>query len=245
MNKVSKLIVVVAVFYMTGCAVNSGVRMHPQLQQELVSVNTVVIAPPEVSIIEQDLEGENLNLVELENSVLAELIQIAKESLTEKGFKLVDFDFSGEISSNEDFAYNLNLVKEGYSEASKILYVDDDKSESDNNKPYTANVGSVINIVSQKTGADTLLLINYSGVKKSGGSVAKDIVVGTLFALLTGYVPVAATEASYVEVALIDGATGDVLWANYGRGQSISSVIMSNVIQPLPDKKSKQVAITK
>ena len=238
MYKSYRVFLIIVFVYLTGCAGNSSVRLHPQLQQELININSVAIVPPEVSVEEQAVDGENQRLKEREDEILGEILTIANEQLAEKGFRVVSYDFNNEISRNEDFAYTVNQVKEAYGEARKILYVDQDRAENEE-QALTANVGSVINAVSQKTGADSLLLINYSGIKKSGGSVAKDITVGVIIGLLTGYVPVSAMEASYVEVALIDGRTGDVLWTNFSHGQYINSIILSRALQEMPDKSQK------
>lgn len=238
MKKIYQSILIISIIYLSGCAGNSSVRLHPQLQEELIGINSVAIAPPEISIEEQALDGVNQKMKEREEEILGEMIAIANESLVEKGFRIIEYDFAGEISRNEDFAYNINQVREGYNEARKILYMDDNKSNNDKQE-YSANVGPVVNNLSQKTGADSFLLINYSGIKKSGGSVAKDIAVGVILGLLTGYAPVSAMEASYVEVALIDGNSGDVLWSNYSHGQYLNSIILSRAMQELPVKNQK------
>ncbi len=51
------------------------------------------------------------------------------------------------------------------------------------------------------------------GFKKSGGEVAKDVAITILFAV-TGAIVTQPTQGAGMRMALVDGGTGDVLWAN-------------------------------
>ncbi len=52
---------VLVLMMMTGC-VTTSTRTHPTLEEELLEVNTVVIAPPRVEIEFKKLVGENNRL---------------------------------------------------------------------------------------------------------------------------------------------------------------------------------------
>jgi hypothetical protein len=77
-------------------------------------------------------------------------------------------------------------------------------------------------------------LLHYYGFEKSAGMVAKDIAAGVLLALVTGTAPISASQGSQVEVALIDGDTGAVLWVNTRAAPVLSADVTSATMNDLP-----------
>jgi hypothetical protein len=222
-----------AMIVMTGCATTT-VREHPELETHLRRVNSIVIAPPAVNIQQINFTGENERLAESETAIRAELIKLAQSALQSKGFEVIEFDFETAISEDEEFAYTLNQVSEGFSEARKQLYARAVIPE-DEKRSIKASVGTAVNMVSEKSGADAVMLINYEGMKKSGGEVAKDVAVAVMLTLLTGSTPVSNTEASYVEIAVVDGVTGDITWSNIFNSPQLSTQGATAALQPLPN----------
>lgn len=70
--------------------------------------------------------------------------------------------------------------------------------------------------------------------------MTKDIIAGALLGLLTGTAVVPAQEGAALEVALIDGTTGDVLWVNRGRNAGPGALghgaatMVENILTRLP-----------
>ena len=228
-----RLIAVLAVVFVTGCATTT-VREHPELESRLHQIESVVIAPAAVSIQQINFTGENEQLVEMEESIRAELMQLAKVQLEEGGYEVIDFDFDSAIAEDEDLAYTITQVREEFGEAKSKLYqryvVPEEEKRS-----IQASVGTAVNMVSERSGADAVLLMHYTGAKKSAGSVAKDVAVSVMVTLLTGSTPVSNSESSYVEVAFIDGVTGDVIWTNILNSPQLSSGVASVAFKTLPE----------
>ena len=216
----------------SGCTV-TNVREHPALEEQLLDVDSVLVVTPAVSIEQINFASENERLIEMENLIQQELIIFAESELKERGYDVVEFDLEKAIAEDEQLAYAVNQAIEGFDEAKKTLY-EKALTEEDKRK-FKVSVGTAVNIVSEKSGADAVLLMHYIGQRKSEGSVAKDIAVGVLVGLLTGSVPVAPTEASYVEIAFIDGVTGEVLWSNMFSSQQLSIKIADDVMQSFPE----------
>lgn len=223
---------ILTMLVMVGCATTS-VREHPNIMTQLNRMDSVVIAPPAVSVQQINFTGENDRLVEVEQGIQQELIQLARAGLQEHGFEVVDFDFEQAIADDEEFAYTITQVREGFAEARTQLYRSGVVYE-ENKRDVSASIGSAVNMVSEKSGADAVMLIHYSGMKKSGGEVAKDIAVSVMLTLLTGSTPVANTEASYVEIAIIDGVTGDVVWTNIMNSPQLSARVADLALKKLP-----------
>lgn len=207
------LLLIVAIF--SGCAnmaSKQNMRAHPNLDEQLLDVDSVLIITPAVTVEQINFADSNERLPKIEEKIKKQLLDLARTNLAARGFDVVDFDLEAAISEDEEFAYAVTQAREGFNEAKKTLY--GKGLTSDERAVVAASVGTAVNMVSEKSGADAILLIHYIGLSKSGGSMAKDVAVGVLVGLLTGQVPVAANEASHVELAFIDGATGDVLWSN-------------------------------
>lgn len=233
MKTLIKLGLILAMIVTTGCATTT-VREHPELEAHLNRVNSVVIAPPAVTIQQINFTGENERLTENEIAIRLELVKLARETLQSRGFDVVEFDFETAISEDEEFAYTLNQVTEGFAEARNQLYARAVVPEKEK-RSIKASIGTAINMVSEKSGADAVMLINYSGMKKSSGEVAKDVAVAVMLTLLTGSTPVSNSEASQVEIAVVDGVTGDVTWSNVLNSPQLSSRVATTALKSLPN----------
>ena len=218
--------------FITACATTT-VREHPTLESQLLDVDSVLIVTPAVTIEQINFSADNERLIELENTIKNDLISLATRELTARGFEIVDYDLEKAISEDENLAYAVNQAEEGFSEAKETLY-EEQLSEEEKRK-FQVSVGTAVNIVSEKSGADAVLLMHYIGYKKSAGHVAKDVAVGVLSGLLLGVVPTSGNSSSYVEVAFIDGVTGDVLWTNVFSAATLDLTAANKAMEAFPE----------
>jgi len=216
----------------TACATTT-VREHPTLESQLLDVDSVLIVTPAVTIEQINFSADNERLIDLENTIKNDLISLATRELTARGFEIVDYDLEKAISEDENLAYAVNQAEEGFSEAKETLY-EEQLSEEEKRK-FQVSVGTAVNIISEKSGADAVLLMHYIGYKKSAGYVAKDVAVGVLSGLLLGVVPTSANTSSYVEVAFIDGVTGDVLWTNVFSASTLDLTAANKAMEAFPE----------
>lgn len=216
----------------TACATTT-VREHPTLESQLLDVDSVLIVTPAVTIEQINFSADNERLIDLENTIKNDLISLATRELTARGFEIVDYDLEKAISEDENLAYAVNQAEEGFSEAKETLY-EEQLSEEEKRK-FQVSVGTAVNIISEKSGADAVLLMHYIGYKKSAGYVAKDVAVGVLSGLLLGVVPTSGNTSSYVEVAFIDGVTGDVLWTNVFSAATLDLTAANKAMEAFPE----------
>jgi hypothetical protein len=216
-----------------GCATTTT-RTHPTLEEQLHHVNSVVIAPPRVEIEYVTLTGENERLTEQEAVIRSQLISIAKDALTAHGYEIVEFDFDSAMENDEEFAYTVTQIREGFDKAKEDLNLGKQVSEEQAKKLQIC-LGEAANIVAAESGADAILLIRYAGFDKSGGYVAKDVGTSVLVAVLSmGSVIMASpTSGAITEVALIDGITGDLLWADV-KGGHLDAAPAVNAMNTMP-----------
>jgi hypothetical protein len=218
----------------SACATKTtSLREHPTLESQLLDIDSVLIVTPSVSIEQINFSADNERLTELESSIQKELISLARNKLSARGFEIIDFDFEKAITEDENLAYAVTQTKDGFKEAQKKLY-EEPLTEKDIRK-FQVSVGTAVNLLAEKSGADAVLLIHYSGFKKSSANVTKDVVVGVLSGLLLGVVPVSNSQSSYVECAFIDGVTGDVLWTNISAFTSLDLSAANDALASFPE----------
>ena len=224
---------VVLVLVMLSACTTTSVREHPTLESQLLDVDSVLIVTPAVTVEQINFAADNERLVELEMSLQRELTALARNALEARGFEIVDFDLEAAIAEDENLAYAVTQAEDGFEEAKKTLY--DEPLTEDEKRKFQVSVGTAVNLISEKSGADAVLLIHYIGYRKSKGHVAKDVAVGVLSGLLLGVVPTSASATSYVEVAFIDGVTGDVLWTNIFSAASLDLTAATKALEAFPD----------
>ena len=81
---------------------------------------------------------------------------------------------------------------------------------------YKRSLGPQVNQFADMVDGEALMFMRYSYVTKSGGEIAKDITFSVLLAVATlgNVMVVQDVTAARLDVCLVDGATGDVLFAN-------------------------------
>lgn len=181
------------------------------------------------------LTGENERITSKETEIKRQLLSIAKGELKEGGYEVIEHDFDKTIEEDEEFAYLVNEINNGFEQAKKDLQHGKALPPAEARK-IKASVGEAVNVVSEASGADAILLVRYQGFQKSEGQIAKDVGTSVLVGVLTlgAVVPVQPTNGAFAEIALIDGTTGDVLWTDI-RGGTLSSQIVDVAMDTMPD----------
>ena len=230
-----KIITLISVLTLTACA-QTTVRHHQDFQEVAKTIESVVIVPAAVDIELIVFDGDNEKLTDKEELIRKEILALAKVKLEEENLKVIDFDFDAEAENDEEFAYALTQIVEAWDKSKEDMYKSGLVSEEDKAK-FKTSLGSVLNIIAEKTGAESALLVHYNAFEKSQGVITKDIASSVLVGVLTlgAVVPIQATEGSFIDVALVDTAGGKVLWANRKVGASADSSPAQIALSELPD----------
>ena len=207
----------VTVVMASGCSY-TPVRQHPDFASAARKVQKIALLPPDVEYHLLVLTGDNERLPEEEKKVTANLTSTIPGLLEKRGYNVLPFN-SEKLQSGQDGNFTLQQVKAAYMEAAKQLYERGRVGEEEA-KQFRVSVGPVVNPVAEALQADGLLLVRYSGFKKSEGLIAKEVVAGALLGVLTGVVSIPAATGSSMEIVLLDATNGDVLWANRGFGNA-------------------------
>ena len=220
MSTIYKVVFFGMLAFTVGCA--EVQKKHPNITQHLQKIDTVVIAPPTVSIQYLTFTGENEALTDIEESIRDQLMVEADKELRRRDYKVVFYDFDTALDLDEEFAYTLTELRENFVQA-KPDFVKG-KMLTGESKRFRENLARSANVIADAAGADALLLLTYNGYRKSEGLIAKDIATSVILAAFTGSVAVTPMEGATLEVALVDGASGDILFTDSSFGPTLSDV---------------------
>lgn len=221
---------------LSGCTSTSTlVRQHPDFASAKRNVRTIAVLPPDVEFTHVVFTGENARDANEEDIIRKELIMAAKKVIEERGYTVKVELLERLDGSDKPFMFEYEQLKTAYVQVAKDLYKNGAISDEESTK-FKVSIGPVANTFSAASGADALILMRYSGFDKSTGQMAKDIFVSALIAALlrsnTAATP--AKGAGTVEVVLIDGVSGDILWTNIQGSTTSPYDVMLSATAKLP-----------
>jgi hypothetical protein len=227
---------------MAGCT-NTTVREHADFAQAKRKIDTIAILPPDAEITYIVFNGDNQRMHDQEEQATKDLYDTASQILSDHGYTVASVDFNSLISSNSDMAFDLTQIKSAAKEQVKQIY-SEGEVRTDQPRYFSKSVGAGVNPFAEHAKADALLYIDYSGFEKSAGVVSKDIAAGVLLAVLVGnnQAQVAPAKGGNVFVALLDGTSGDILWANNGGTALTASDTLKAELEPI-HKKGEAVTV--
>ena len=213
------------------------VRENPDFASAKRSVRTVALLRPEVEVTRIAFTGENDHDTSAEEDIRGKMCTTLQGALEQHGYQ-VKIQLIDQLNGdNKQLNFDFEQFKTAYTQASKELYAKRNVSEQESAN-FRVGVGPVANTFAVASGADALLYIHYVGFTKTGGQIAKDIFAAALIGVLTGSAPVPAAQGGSVEVALIDGVSGDILWTNTFAGPMAGTPIFQNILTSLPQSNS-------
>jgi hypothetical protein len=196
-----------------GCTPTTSIRKHPQFADRRAKISSVAVVPPEVEVIRVVFKGDNEPLPEEASRISARLPDLIAAELRRRGFTVKDACLDEQHFGTEpDLRFQTTQAQQAFTTASGQMYrtVAMKKPEAEN---FQSTLGPGVNPLADHADVDALIFVKMGGFKKSAGEVAKNVAVTILFAV-TGAIVAQPTQGAGMRIALVDGATGDVLWAN-------------------------------
>lgn len=206
---------VLAAALVTGCAATyTTLRQDPDFAGAKRKIQTIAILPPDVIYTRVVITGDNERVAEREQTIIGELLNDLNWALERKQYTVRPPFSETLVQQKKNMDFELQQLRTAYNEAAKQLYDGPATKEEASQKRVT--LGPVVNPFASVMNADALLIVRCSGFEKSSGQRAKDATSAILLGALTGVMPIHAGQGGVLELALIDGVTGDVLWVNRG-----------------------------
>lgn len=231
------------VFLLSACAQmkTTTIRENPDFANAKRSVKTVALLRPEVEITRIAFTGENDRDTSAEEDIRGKMCTTLQDALEQHGY-LVKTELIDQLNGdNKELNFDFEQFKTAYAQASKELYAKRNVPEQESTS-FRVGIGPVANTFANVGNADALLYTHYVGFTKTQGQIAKDILAAALIGALTGSAPVPAAQGGSVEVALIDGASGDVLWTNTFGGPMAGAPLFQNILASLPQSNGTEAA---
>lgn len=226
-------IVLLSLLSLSGCGTYTAVRQHPDFASQNRSIETVALLPPEVEYVRKVFAGDDEPVPSKELSVARTLSNAVPSTFRRRGYQISKVEIDKALGDSEELRYELEQLRKAYTQASGQLYEKGTVLE-EQSKQFDVNLGTVVNQFADACDADGLILVRYSGFEKSDGLVTKEVVSNAMLAALTGtyYEPV--RSGGFIELALIDGNNGDVLWSNVEASTSTSYSLATKALKALP-----------
>lgn len=216
---------------LSGCAMTT-VRQHPDFASGKRNIKTIAILPSEVEYRHLVFTGENERDPKLEKSITNTIETSIGNLLQKRGYTAKLEVLEKAQAGDKEFNFQVEQFKGAYNEIAKELYAQP-MIQADQSATFKLGVGALANPLARLCGADALMMIRYQGFDKSGGMVAKEVIASALLGALTGVVAVPAKMGGQIEITLIDGISGDVLWSNIAGGPVGAYANMANALAKL------------
>jgi len=234
MKQIGRGVVVslVLVATLSGCAMTS-VRQHPDFASGKRKINVVAILPIGAEYRHLVFTGENERDPEREKTIASEIESDMVAALQWRGYK-AKLDVAEKArSGDKEFNFQLEQFRSAYGQVAKELYARGMVEEAESTK-FKVGVGPLANSLATIAGADALMIANYQGFDKSPGLMAKEITTSALLGALTGVYYAPAKSGGRIELSLIDGVSGDVLWSNASAGPTSANNSLTKAMAQLP-----------
>lgn len=219
--------------FISGCGTYTTVRQHPDFAGQDRKIQKVALLPPDVEYTYLVFTGDNERMPDKEKSIADSLAAVIPAAFKDKGYMCSKFNLDEEADQNPELRYEFEQLKKAYLTASDELY-SKGMMEEGAASSMKVSLGTVVNQFADLADADALIVARFSGFKKSDGLLNKDRAANVLLAALTGVYNDPARSGGAVEIALVDGANGDVLWSNVYGGTVGSTMLASKALKDLP-----------
>lgn len=230
----SFIFILVLLLTLSGCSVTS-VRQHPEFANGKRKIQVIAVLPPDVEYRHLVFTGENERDPKIENEIAKALETDISSALESHGYS-TKADILKKISEGDkQFNFAYEQLKGAYMQAAKELYAQQMVQVTESDK-FKVGIGPIANPFAAACNADALFFARYSGFDKSTGLITKDIVASALLGALTGSYYVPASNGGRIDLALIDGVTGDVLWTNNAGGPTTHYTSLMAAIEKLPNR---------
>ncbi len=220
--------------FIAGCASSGGAdraEREREFRERVNKTRPVTVLPPVVQYFKRTNVGDE-PMTEYNDLVFENVYAALEGSLKQIGYQVKSVQINDDILyADQELARDLTHVRTDFS---KALY---EMSNARGN--IEIRFSPRVNVFAERADAELILVAQGYGFETSGGKKAKDTVMAGVGALF-GYIPSVRFGGAQVVVLLVDGITGEVLWANYNsdtgydsKDREEMSVLASRLLSPL------------
>jgi hypothetical protein len=201
-------------------ACTTTLRQHPEFHGRIGSVDSVAVAPAEARFVRLVFAGDDEELHEPAGAIAERLPGLIAERFRHLDFEARALPLGEETySERPELRFEATLLDQSVSGTLDEMYRKPKRRLRDALR-YERSIGPEINRFADLGEADALVFARFRGFEKSAGEVARNVIVASLLAVATlgNSFPLEPPRGAVLEVCIVDGTTGEVLWANSVRG---------------------------
>jgi len=221
MNSYSKRLAQIGVqmtllFLLIACVAYTTIRQHPDFKGRIAKTKTVMILTPDVEIIRGSSIDTGIQLPEEAKQLTGDLSLHLGVELSHYGFEVKGRQVQNPISHDlTDSQAQTITIKRMY-EQLRIAMYRGAMTEPDA-KAYRYNLGSEAIALAKQAQTDSLIFARLRVFERPGADIAAEMGKNVLIGMMTLGVVVLPKDPSgwaELQVTLVDGTTGDVMWGN-------------------------------
>lgn len=194
-----------------GCATFTTVR-HPEFSSRHPRIGSIAILPPMVEVYRITFQGDRQPLYDLLPSVQRQVMEEAQRVLSNRGYHTRMLETSEEESPSDGkiprahFHTAYQLFEQRIQKHRKRFFPAF--------REFRYSIGSEANVFAEHEESDALLLMQCMAYQKTAGQIAEEVVKSVLMAAATlgSVVTYQYPSTTFLEIGIVDGETGDVLW---------------------------------
>ncbi len=199
-----------------GCVVISGcatgvIAKHPDFKSRQARIHAMTILPPKIDVYKLAFNGDRQEMYDLLAPITSEATEELQTTLTNRGYNIRVLNLNDDaLRESPELKRSLQTIRDVFN----TRISEYQKRWFPAFRQFTYSLGSEVNIVADHTKSDALVIVQCTGLKKTGGEITKDITQSALiFAATLGSVLVINhASATVIQLAVVDGDTGDILW---------------------------------
>lgn len=204
---------------LSGCGTLGASSKHPHFASRQPNIRKIAMLPPKVEIMKISFSGPPQQMYELLEPTSKAIMAELRQTLEKRGYEVQPFNLDqATLEANPELAGEIHSVQTAFDQRIKAY-------PGKWGGKFNYSVGSEINQLADHTDADAFISVTCSAMKKTGGEIAKDFMKSVLVAAasLGNYTVMYSPSAAMLQMGLIDGNTGEILWytSNIG-GQGLN-----------------------
>ena len=201
----------------TGCEGNTTIRKHKAFAGVFPKYKSVAIVSADMLVATKGKGGQEVSAIDPER--VNNVTQAASSALTKKGYQVK------QIICEDDFEDYSEQFNKAYKQSVTGLYANREMNKTSNAFNTSETLGTNVEKITSKYGADMLLVLAYTGNELSQDEVnknfAKDLAINVAIIALTRGQNTNSGDSTHIKdgaasISLVDGHNGDILWTNVG-----------------------------
>ncbi|MGH8523022.1 MAG: hypothetical protein ACREXY_02020 [Gammaproteobacteria bacterium] len=210
-----------------GCASYTTVREHPEFASRRGAIRTAMLVLPTAEVTRRYSDGSDEALVDPSMRAAKDLSVLVAEELSRRGFEVKSGTFEdSSIDGSKKEDSPTTSIKRMHEELAIAMYGREPLPES-RARDFRFSLGPEFAEFAKQAPANAYVFVLYREFRRTAADSASETGQKLLIGMLTAGLVIPPKDPSgwaVLQVTLIDGATGDVLWGNQVTESSFSLV---------------------